>query len=428
MKKPKFNFVEHMRKANASMSEDQKVFLGAFEAALDEAFEQRDAATETEFSEKMNLALRSAIGQLPEGEDGKVTTIVDQIRSVAESMEKLEKRTMVTLNATEKFQLRKMLDDNKDKIVEAIREGRDFRMSFQAKRVAAAHLDTNTYTDAGTFIMPDVENFEVETDIARIRYPQNFILDVIPSRMVAKVPQQVIRPEQAPVEGAAALVAEGGLKPLVQFKFVRTTTARKKYAAHIEWSEEFEMDNDMLFAEILRLFEAEVIRKWQDGIIAQIITNATAYTTSVLDGTLINPDNGIAAIASASVIAGLNFTPDTVIMHPSDATALMFTQDSDGNWRLVPYLQNGKINGMNLVLSNKITQGNALIGDSSVYREVHSNFMLRFGYYNDQFIKNMKSAVGEVFSLLRIAEIDKTAWMYIDLDAVKASLTVEVAP
>ena len=187
------------------------------------------------------------------------------------------------------------------------------------------------------------------------------------------------------------------------------------------------MDNEVLFNRIIRLFEEEVIRKWNDGILSQMITNATAYTTSVLDGTLVNPDNGIACIAAASVINGLNFNADTVIMHPSDVVAMMFTQDADGNWRLVPYLQNGQINGMRLVASNKVTQGNALVGDSSLYYEEHSAYMLRFGTYNDQFIQNEKSAVGEVFSLLQIAAINEPGWMYIDLDAVKASLTEVVS-
>src|SRR5690606_41879628 len=55
-----------------------------------------------------------------------------------------------------------------------------------------------------------------------------------------------------------ALVDEGGTKPLVQFTFVKTSTDRQKYAGRIEWSEEFEMDNEMLFSEIITMFEDQV--------------------------------------------------------------------------------------------------------------------------------------------------------------------------
>lgn len=425
MKKKPFNLREALSKQGAEMDSKQIAFIDAFSTALDERLSAEREDIDEKQSTSFTEALRSALGEMPSDEHGKVETIASQIRTIAENLDKIEKRSLVQLKDTEKLQLRKMIEDNKDKIVDAIRTGQAFEMSFQA-RAAAAHTDTNTII--GTDVaLPEVENYLVDSEIARIRYPENFILTVIRNNQVSKVPQQVIKTEQAPVQGAVAIVAEGGAKPLVQFQFVRTTTERVKYAGHIEWSEEFEMDNDRLFSDIITLFEEEVIRKWNDGIVDQIITNAIAYTTSVLDGTLVKPDNGIAAIASASVINALNFNANTVIMHPADVVATMFTQDTEGNWRLVPFLMNNTINGMRLIQSNSIDQGNALIGDSTVYREWHSAYMLRFGYYNDQFIKNMKSAVGEVFSLLQIAEINLPAWMYIDLDAVKASLEV-VAP
>ena len=100
----------------------------------------------------------------------------------------------------------------------------------------------------------------------------------------------------------------------------------------------------------------------------------------------------------------------------------MFTQDTEGNSRLLPYMQNGQINGMRVVSSNAITLGTAVVMDSSVYREMHSDFILRFGTYNDQFIKNQKSAVGEVFSILRIAKNNMPGVMAVTLSTVRAAL------
>lgn len=422
MKKKPFNLREALSKQGAELDAKQIAFIDAFSNALDERLSaEREEITETQ-SESFTEALRAALGEMPKDDQGKVETIASQIRSIAEALDKVEKRSIVQLQNNEKLQLRKMIEDNKEKIVDAIRSGQPFELNFRA---AAMHTDSNTII--GTAVtLPEVENYMVDNEIAKIRYPQNFILSVIRNQQVTKVPQQIIKTEQAPIQGAVTAVAEGGTKPLVQFQFVRTTTERVKYAGRLEWTEEFEIDNERLFSEIIAMFEEEVIRKWNDGIVDQIIANATAYTTSVLDGTLVKPDNGIAAIAAASVINGLNFNANTVIMHPSDVVATMFTQDTEGNWRLIPYLMNGQINGMNLIQSNSIDQGNALIGDSTVYREWHSAYMLRFGWYNDQFIKNEKTAVGEIFSILQIAEINLPAWMYIDLDAVKASL--EVAP
>ena len=130
----------------------------------------------------------------------------------------------------------------------------------------------------------------------------------------------------------------------------------------------------------------------------------------------------IIIIACQSVINGMNFNADVVLMHPSDIVTTMFTQDTEGNSRLLPYMQNGQINGMRVVSSNAITLGTAVVMDSSVYREMHSDFILRFGTYNDQFIKNQKSAVGEVFSILRIAKNNMPGVMAVTLSTVRAAL------
>lgn len=60
-----------------------------------------------------------------------------------------------------------------------------------------------------------------------IKVPENFILRVIRNSQRAKVPQTVIKTQQVPSEGAVAVVAEGTVKPLLQYKFQRTSTSRK---------------------------------------------------------------------------------------------------------------------------------------------------------------------------------------------------------
>lgn len=412
------NLRSALEKNGATLDENQIKFVSAFELALNE----RSKSENETYAKSMQEALRSVVGAEEKDKDGNVVTIASQIRNIAEAMEKIETSQVRSLSNKEKFQLRKMVTEKHTEIVEAIRSGNDFSIEFSAKRAAAKFTASSAVANDTGVLLPLNENFEVENGIAKIRYPENFILDVITNAQVSKVPQQVIRNEQATAEGAVAVVAEGGTKPLTSDTFLRTITTRKKYAGRIEWTEEFEMDNDMLFNEILMMFEEKTIRAWQDGLIATIITNAVAYTTSVLDDTLVVPDNGLAVIASASVINGMNFNANTILMHPSDIVTTMFTQDTLGNSRLLPYMQNGTINGMRVIASNKITLGNAIIMDSTVYRELHSGFILRFGTYSDQFIKNEKSAIGEVFSLLRIAKNDLPAVMYISLSAVRAAL------
>lgn len=416
----KFNLRSALEKSGATLDENQTKFISAFETAL----EERAKSEKEDYSASMLEALRSTIGATEKDEKGNVVTVAEQIRTIAESLEKMEQKQLRGISSTEKFQLRKMIEEKGTEIREAIRTGKDFEISFSAKREAAMFTVDSAVSNSMGVLYPLNESIEADSGITTIRYPKNFILDVISNSQVAKVPQQRIKNEQASAEGAVAVVDEGGTKPLTSDTFIRTMTTRKKYAGRIEWTEEFELDNNMLFAEIVSMFEQKVIREWNLGLVADIIDNATSYTSSVLDGTLVIPDNGLAVIAAQSVINGMNFNADTVLMHPSDIVSTLFTQDTLGNSRLLPYMQNGQINGLRVVASNSLELGTAVVLDSSVYKEVHSGYILRFGTYNDQFIKNEKSAIGEVFSLLSIAQIDVPAVMVIDLEAVKASLLV----
>jgi hypothetical protein len=412
------NLRSALEKGGATLDENQIKFVSAIENEMNERAKKQEEA----YSASLTEALRSVLGAQEKNEQGQTVTVAEQLRNLAEGLEKVEKNNVRQLSNVEKFQLRKMVKEQHKDICEAIRNGSDLEITFNAKRAAAIYTAATAVANDTGVLFPLNENYEFESEISKIRYPENFILDVISNRQVARVPQQIIKNEQATAEGAVALVAEGGTKPLVSDTFLRTLTLRKKYAAHIEWTEEFEVDNELLYNEILMMFEEKVIRFWNNGLIGTIVSNGTAYTTSVMDDTLVIPDNGLAVIAAQSVINGMNFNADLVLMHPSDIVTTMFTQDTEGNSRLLPYMQNGSINGMRVVSSNAITLGTAIVMDSSIYREMHSEFILRFGTYNDQFIKNQKSAVGEVYSILRVAKNNLPGAMAFSLATVRAAL------
>jgi HK97 family phage major capsid protein len=409
------NLVDAFKKENVDLAEGQETLLNTLSKSINEALKDKETTFET--------ALKNAIGTLEKDDNGKEVSLMTQLKNIAEKLEKVSETQLGKFSETEKYQLKKMVKEKHQDIVDAVKNRKPLDFTF---KIAAMHMTNNgTVTNAEGLDYPTTDNFMVDSEIAKIRYPENFLLNVIPNMQVAKVPQQVIKPEQAPKEGAAALVAEGAVKPLIQFKFVRTTTARKKYAGRIEWTEEFEMDYEALFREILRMFQEEVVRVWQAGLLAEIISNATSYVSSVLDGTFVAPDNGLAIIAGQSQLNALNYYPNVVLMNPADIVATMYQQDSEGNLKNVPYMNvaTGTIGGMRLVSSNLIEQGTAIIMDSSIYNEIHSDFILREGQYADQFIENEYTAIGEVFSILSVAERNLVGSLELDLDAVKAALT-----
>jgi len=395
---------EELEKMTAEQLDQYKTEMKAHE----------DTLLKTSISEEVKAQLEMAKADLQKAKDG----IADEIAKQLLDATKMNS----TLTNKEKYELKRIVEENHTQLVDAIKNKKSFEIEFKA---AAMHMTNNgTVTNASGVDYPATDNFLVDNDIAVIRFPENFILNVIPNTQQDNVPAQRIRKEQAPTEGAVAVVAEGAVKPLVQYKFVRTTTDRVKYAGRIEWTEEFEMDFMSLFNEIVRLFEEDVIRDWQDGLLSQMTTNASPYVSSTLDGTLLAPDNGLAVVAGQSQLQSLNYNPDVVIMNPADIVSTLFQQDTQGNLKLSPYINvtAGTINGMRLISTNKQAQGTALIGESRLYREIHSGYKLRTGQYNAQLIENEYTAIGEVFSILQIAERDLVGWLELDLDAVKTAL------
>lgn len=406
-----------MVKKPEEMAQEINEKVESFKARLDSAIEK--GATKDEVNALVEKIEEFNSLQIKETQE-ELTEKVNQL---------LEKTTTRTgLKDIEKYNLRKAVEENHTEIVKAIKEKRPFELTF---KVAAVHMTNNgTVTNDASLDYPVTDNFLVDSDIAKIRYPENFLLNVIPNIQVSNVPAQRIRKEQAATEGAAAVTAEGAVKPLVQYKFVRTTTDRVKYAGRIEWTEEFEMDFEALFREILMMFEQDVVRVWQAGLLSEISTNASSYVSSTLDDTLIAPDNGLAIVAAQSQLQSLNYEPDVAIMNPADIVATMFQQDLDGNLKVTPYINTtaGTINGMRLVANNSIPQGTAYVGESRLYREQHSDFILRTGQYGDQLIENEYTAIGEVFSIMQIAERDMVGFLELDLDTVKAALLKPETP
>lgn len=318
--------------------------------------------------------------------------------------------------------LQPLIKKHHAEIVDAVKNKKEFEFEFKAP--APHRTDNGTVTNPAGLAFPLTDNYQYDSEIVRIRVPENFINNFIRSRVVSKVPEQIIKNEEAPKEGAIAIVPEGGTKPLNQYKVVRTTSNREKIAGRIEWTEEFALDFERLLNAFIDMLEVDVIRFWHDHILEQMIANATDYVSSTLDGSLVAPDNALAVIASQSQLQGINFNPDVVFMNPADVTATLYEQKTDGEIKNKPYINivNGTIAGIKLVTSNKIEQGKFLLGEASTYKEEHSSYIFRVGQYGTQFITNEYTAIGEVFTILSIAELNIPAWIYGDLELIKTAL------
>ena len=322
------------------------------------------------------------------------------------------------LGSETKENLKNLIKDNFSEIKNCIKNGVSKDL-FTVKAPIIHRTDNDIMTFDATVDFEVGDNVITEAGIVGIRYPENFILNYIPNSQVAKVDAQYRRIEQVSKQGLLAVTLEGGLKPLVSYDFIQTATDREKAACRIEWSEEFQYDWESLFNEIVRKLETDCVREWQDLILDTVLTVAVPYVSSSLDGTLTNPDNGHAIIAAQDQMQALNYSPNLVLMNPSDWTALSTQQDLEGKPLMLPYVGTNDINGINVVRNNKIPQGTAYVLDTTLFREQHGAFMFRTGQYNDQLIHNLYTLIAEVFFVVNIAQRDVVGVVEVDLEAVK---------
>lgn len=399
---------------NAMSADEQEKYLA-----------EKKTHDDNERKKELENAVKTALEPLTKSNADLKKDVKDLSDNVNQVQEELK------LNREEvKESLRSVVKENYETIKNAFKkDGGETFKPFEIGKVAAMHMTNNgTISNAVGVNMPLSPNFEVDNEISFIRIPENFILNVIRNSVRTKVPEQITKMQELASEGAVAVTAEGTVKPLIQKKFRRTVTTRQKYSGRIEWTEEFEMDFEALLDAIIDMLERDVIIAWQDGILDIIETNATTYLGSSLDGTLVKPDNGLAVIAAAQQIRMLLYNPNYVFMNPSDIDAAVYTQDTEGNFSLKPYIDaNGnRIGGLTVIPSLKIAEGEAIVGDFSIYKEIHSRIIMRKGQYNAQFIENEYTMVAEVFSILSASPADYPAIVKINLATVKAAL--EIAP
>lgn len=402
------------RAAKKPLTDDDLAFLGTIGEAVESAF-QADSVTRS-------AQLAEAVKQLGTFEEGK--TAADVIRSLAQSVDDLEKKIKRELTTEDKFKLRAMLEEKKDEIIAArSKKGNDgyWEIEFKAKRAASAMMTTSTVlTGAVAINNPNVLD---DLEVMVIQYPKNFIVDAIGGRQVAKVPA-VLRWKEQTTESTDATGAtnEGSAKPLTDKLFVWKTADRAKYAGRIEFTEELTMDFDQLLLQIIDMFEQQVIRAWNAAVQALIVAYATAYTTTELDGTFVLP--GISQVIQAGKlwVENNNYEPDIVIMSPGNAALARISQGTNG---AVQYLPDAvAFQGLTPFISTVISSDSIIVGSTMNVKEQHSPFILRRGVYGNQFIENEETIVGEVFSITKLPTVSKNSWCKLDVATVKAALTV----
>ena len=406
----KEDFMKIVRsKAKETLTEQDENFFGSIGEAVESAMNAESVERSKQLGE-----LAKKLGAVPEGE-----TMADVVRNMATQIDLLEKKAERGFTGAEKYKLKSMLEAKKDEIQRARQGGNPWSIEFKAKRAASALMTTATVLVGGAAV--NNPNVFDDMEVTVIEYPKNFILDGINSRQVAKVPQTVARKEQLAVsDGVVAATNEGAAKPLTDKLFTWKYDTRKKYAGRMEMTEEVEIDFDQLLLQIISMFEDDVLRAYQNGVLADIIAWADTYVSTGLDGTIANPTVHTVIGAGVLHIRNFNYEPDVIFISPTDVAKMTYTQDNNGNQMFIP--EAFQFAGLTPFVSNQITAGKVLIGTRRTVKEQHGNLIVRKGVHGDQFIENESTIVGEIFSVLSLPTQSQTSWLYMDVATVQGLL------
>jgi hypothetical protein len=181
------------------------------------------------------------------------------------------------------------------------------------------------------------------------------------------------------------------------------------------------MDFDQLFLDIVDMFEQKVIRAWNAGVQAALVTYATDYTTTELDGTFVAPSISSVILAGKLWVQNNHYDPDIVMVSPGYAALATISQNVNGDIAYLP--ENVAFHGLKVFVSTNVPTGKIIVGTSSTVSEQHSAFILRRGVYGNQFIENEHTIVGEVYSATKLPTISAGSWVELDIDTVTGSLT-----
>ncbi|GAB2539861.1 phage major capsid protein [Rufibacter soli] len=317
--------------------------------------------------------------------------------------------------------LAKGMEANRD----LLRQKRSVDLEFDMKAVGDMLLGTNV--GAGV-IQPNVQ-----PGIINRQAYYNHVRDFL-----------TVRPTNSPViayvrenggEGAFATVAEGALKPQVDYDLSYQTTNVQKIAGHIRISEE--MIEDVPFitnyittrgAEDLRLVEDTQIL-YGDGTATNlrgITLDAAAFARPTGMGTVANANNVDVLRAAMAQIRVGRYSASAVMLNPVDVAILEMAKDTQGAYLYSNFTNENSIPrvwGLPIIVSDSITAGSFLIGDFRNGAELYDRKALNVRFYDqdrDNAIRNMVTIVIE--ERLGLASIRPASFVKGTFAAAKTAL------
>jgi HK97 family phage major capsid protein len=358
----------------------------------------------------------------------KYSDTIESVRALAEKVQKLE-----TTKVTEekplsiRQQISKWAEDNKDAI-EAIRSGN--KRDLPAMQLRAPGTMTIAGSLGGSAYLPNVQVQPGVIDLVRLQ--PDFWDSLTKGRTNAN---PLIWVNKKNKQGNALFIGEGIIKPQASFELNTESSVPKKVAERMKVSTEMLYDvdymesliRDELYFEVRTAANTAVLTGDGTGANPKGITLlGSAYTLTGVTTT--NPNNFDAIRAAITQIRMLGYKGRiTGYISPVDAATMDMTKaTSAGVYTIPPFATaDGRIiAGATIMEDTGIAPGHLLIGDMSLYKILmYQDFFVAWGWENDDFSKNLVTAIGEMRFHQYSSSNHAGAWVYDTFANIKTAIT-----
>ena len=295
----------------------------------------------------------------------KLTTLEEALKTQGVVISQLKKGA---ISAEQIIGIEKSLSDNADNFTAYQKEGKPFEFNISTKAAGSMTLGGNV--SGG--IMPQAQRLEGVNDIAE-RTAVTYAL--VPKMNTAKNAIEWVY--ETAQDGSVTGTAEGTAKDNIDNDFVVETVSLKKFAAYYNVSTE--MIDDVPFMSswlrnklIIRLFLAvDNMVLNGDGTGTElngVINQSTTFAAGTFAGTVDNANDVDSLVVAMNQIkiANQGVNNLTIMMHPSDVTALLLVKLSASDKRYIDRLISVggslMLDGVKIVENNNLTAGNFLVG------------------------------------------------------------------
>jgi HK97 family phage major capsid protein len=329
-----------------------------------------------------------------------VTAVKEAVDELALKLLGLETKG---INVNETETLKSILESKKEEL-SSLKNNRSGSVQFALKAVGPMTFGTN--------VTGQVPVAERETGITRIQRRSPYLLQLVNTGTIMSNLWEWV--EQKLPEGGAGMTGEGLAKSQADFDLVLASATVKKVTAYIKVTKEMLDDIDLLRSEIdqelTEIINLKIDEQILSGVgtgvnLTGIQTNATAWAAGAFALNVVTPNNSDVLRVAMNQIEVNLFTPNYIIMHPTDIAKLDLDKGTDGHYVFRPLTNSFglQVSGIPVVSNTGMAVDNFLVGDftkSAVRFKEALNIVA--GYENDDFTKNFVTILAEARLVHRV--------------------------